>query len=457
MKINKLKPILTTLLLSSVLLLAGCAGLNLNNADDDSSASSSDTGQFTIGGTASGIDGSVLLVNNLTDAKSLSSAGAFTFGDALANGATYNVIVATQPLTQLCSVSNGAGTIATTNITNVNVTCSDTSYSIGGTISGLGVDQTVVLQNNNDDDLSLDDNGEFTFETNVADGASYNVTILTQPDTQLCSTSNTIGSVASENITDVAINCVDVFEVGGTLSGLTTASVTIQNNEGDDLVLSSAGTFAFDATQVDNTEYSISIREQPTGQTCVLSNETGTIDGESITTIALTCTPHYIWATATYFGGNLGGISGADSKCNDADDANMPNAALTYKAMIVSSTTRRACSTGNCSGGTSEHIDWALDINKTYLRGDGTTLIGTTNEGGIFEFPIENSFDPLNNSIWTGLSFEWTNAGNTCTAWTSNSSGVSGRIAGSGFTHDAAISFSNSTCDIPRRIYCVSQ
>ncbi|MDA1354100.1 MAG: hypothetical protein O3A01_06530 [bacterium] len=100
MKANALKPIITTLILSSVLLLASCAGLNLNDTDDDSTDASSDTGQFTIGGTASGLDGSVLLVNNLTDAKSLSSAGAFTFGDALADGATYNVIVATNPLTQ---------------------------------------------------------------------------------------------------------------------------------------------------------------------------------------------------------------------------------------------------------------------------------------------------------------------------------------------------------------------
>ena len=133
------------------------------------------------------------------------------------------------------------------------------------------MDQTVVLQNNNDDDLSIDDNGEFTFETNVADGASYNVTILTQPDTQLCSTSNTIGSVASENITDVALTCVDVFEIGGTLFGLTTASVTIQNNGGDDLVLNANGNFTFSETQLNATDYEISIR----GQTCILSEETG--------------------------------------------------------------------------------------------------------------------------------------------------------------------------------------
>src|SRR4029077_18382635 len=52
-----------------------------------------------------------------------------------------------------------------------------TSYSVGGTVSGLS--GTVVLQDNGGDDLSVDADGPFTFATSVADGAGYLVTVKT--------------------------------------------------------------------------------------------------------------------------------------------------------------------------------------------------------------------------------------------------------------------------------------
>ena len=54
-----------------------------------------------------------------------------------------------------------------------------TSYSVGGTVSGLS--GTVVLQDNGGDDLSLSGNGSFTFATQLAAGAAYNVTVKTSP------------------------------------------------------------------------------------------------------------------------------------------------------------------------------------------------------------------------------------------------------------------------------------
>ena len=56
--------------------------------------------------------------------------------------------------------------------------------------------------------------------------------------------------------------------------------------------------------------------------------------------------------TSVITGGNLGGISGADARCSS--DGNKPSTG-TYKAMIVSGTTRRACSTANSGGGSSEN------------------------------------------------------------------------------------------------------
>jgi len=78
--------------------------------------------QYTIGGTVSGLVGSVSLQNNSTDTLTLTANGNFTFATALNSGSSYGVSVLTQPASQTCSVSNGSGILAS-NIPNVAVTC----------------------------------------------------------------------------------------------------------------------------------------------------------------------------------------------------------------------------------------------------------------------------------------------------------------------------------------------
>jgi hypothetical protein len=82
---------------------------------------------FTVGGTISGLSGTVVLQNNASNALTVSVNGAFTFAGALPNGAGYAVTVLTQPtsssLQQICSVSNGVGSITASNVAAVNVVC----------------------------------------------------------------------------------------------------------------------------------------------------------------------------------------------------------------------------------------------------------------------------------------------------------------------------------------------
>lgn len=94
---------------------------------------------------------------------------------------------------------------------NVSDTLDDTvtivlpTYTIGGAISGLT--GTVILQNNNEDDLSVFANGSFIFATAILSGDSYDVAVLTQPENQTCAVSNGSGVVSDGNIIDVTIAC----------------------------------------------------------------------------------------------------------------------------------------------------------------------------------------------------------------------------------------------------------
>ena len=161
---------------------------------------------YSVGGTVTGLSGTVVLRDNGGDDLTLTANGSFAFATRLAGGAAYNVTVRTNPSGQTCSVANGAGTIAAADVTNVAVTCAASpTYSVGGTVTGLS--GTVVLRDNGGDDLTLTANGPFTFATRLAGGAAYNVTVRTNPSGQTCSVANGSGTIAGSNVTNVAVTC----------------------------------------------------------------------------------------------------------------------------------------------------------------------------------------------------------------------------------------------------------
>src|SRR5208337_3762634 len=161
---------------------------------------------YTVGGTVSGLSGTVVLQDNGGDNLSVSANGTFTFATSLVSGSAYSVTVKTNPAGQACTVSNGSGTVGSANVTSVSVSCSNAaSYTVGGTVSGLS--GTVVLQDNGGDNLSVSANGTFTFATAVVSGASYAVTVLTNPSGQACTVSNGSGTIGSANVTNVAVSC----------------------------------------------------------------------------------------------------------------------------------------------------------------------------------------------------------------------------------------------------------
>jgi hypothetical protein len=96
------------------------------------------TSNSTIGGSISGLGASGLVLANGADTVSpASGAPTFALPTALSSGTAYDVTVSTQPAGETCSVTQGSGTVAASDITNVQVTCAPNRFSIGGSISGL--------------------------------------------------------------------------------------------------------------------------------------------------------------------------------------------------------------------------------------------------------------------------------------------------------------------------------
>jgi 6-phosphogluconolactonase len=111
-------------IIALICIIASC----LVTACDSDLALSATT--YTIGGTVSGLSGSGLVLQDLsgnTESVSLaiSANGSFVFAPRIANGTTYAITIQSQPVNpaQVCTVGNGSGTLAGSDVTNVTINC----------------------------------------------------------------------------------------------------------------------------------------------------------------------------------------------------------------------------------------------------------------------------------------------------------------------------------------------
>src|SRR6267142_2609984 len=162
----------------------GTANANVGNIQITCS-----TGTISIGGTVTGLakaGSGIVLQNNGGDSLSIRANGTFTMPTLVSAGSGYKITILAQPSgpNQTCTITNGAGT-ANANVTNVQIVCPAIFHTIGGTTVGVvGNNGGMVLQDNLGDNLTVPGNGTFTFNTPIADGSTYDVSILVFPNTQ---------------------------------------------------------------------------------------------------------------------------------------------------------------------------------------------------------------------------------------------------------------------------------
>jgi hypothetical protein len=84
------------------------------------------------------------------------------------------------------------------------------AFTVGGTVSGLAPGNTVVLQDNGGDNLTVVGSTSFTFTAVVTSGHPYSVTVLTQPGNppESCTVVDGMGSASGASVTSVQVTCV---------------------------------------------------------------------------------------------------------------------------------------------------------------------------------------------------------------------------------------------------------
>ncbi|HET9445531.1 MAG TPA: hypothetical protein VFO35_04685 [Steroidobacteraceae bacterium] len=279
------------------------------------------TGQFSIRGTVSGLTGAgLVLQNNGGNDLPISADGAFVFGNRLVDGATYAVVVGTQPSGQNCVVRNSTGTIRGGDANNIEVACTSNGFTIGGSATGL-TGSGLTLRLNGGNDLSIVGNGPFAFPTTLQSGASYAVSIRTQPanPAQECTISNGSGTVGG-NVNNIGVDCATrQFTLGGTVSGLAGTGLVLEVNGGDGLPIPSNGSFTFETPLTSGTRYRVRVASQPTNpaQVCTVAGADGTIGNANVNNVRVTCASSTFSVSGTVVG--LQG-SGLVLQNNGSDD-----------------------------------------------------------------------------------------------------------------------------------------
>jgi hypothetical protein len=258
---------------------------------------------FTLSAMVSGLPtGSLALVDDQGDALTFTTNGTQTFLTPYLSGASYSVSISAQPSGGTCTLGSNASGTMTAN-TTVAITCV-ASFTIGGTVNGY-TGTGLVLQNNGGNNLTVNQNAtSFTFSTPIPSGSTYNVTVLTQPNTptQTCTVQAGTGSgtVTNANITSVVINCTtNSYTIGGNVNGLTGSGLQLQDNNTDTLTINASGPFTFATKILSGNPYSVTVSTQPSGQSCtVTAFASGTVTNANITSVVVTCgaiTTHNIW------------------------------------------------------------------------------------------------------------------------------------------------------------------
>jgi hypothetical protein len=292
---------------------------------------------FTVGGSISGLTGSVVLQNNGGDDLPVNSNGGFVFSQPLQNGAEFLVTVVAQPAGQECEIQNGSGVVDNADVSGVEIVCSSL-FSVGGVVSGLN--GQVTLQNGPPDVVY---DWEGPCDSGCVGTATVIITltdayvpgsVVTQFDAELfvsleyssssgsfTITRDTLDSTSALFTIDPDIGTdnqvtdgsntwfIDADRVGGGQEWLAVFNGSVDRGPGpgsaglftlrpgnpdpvpvsEDLTLSADGSFEFPTPLADGSGYFVSVLQQPEGQECSVTGGAGSLNGANVTSVQVDC------------------------------------------------------------------------------------------------------------------------------------------------------------------------
>ncbi len=152
-----------------------------------------------------------------------------------------------------------------------------------------------------------------------------------------------------------------------------------------------------------------------------------------------------VFVTSTTYSGNLGGISGADAKCQAVADAQ--GIAKTFKAWVADSTDSPSTTF------TQSAFPYKL-VDGTVVADNWADLVDGSIDN---EINLDESGSTVTSKVWGGVTTSGGAAGARCNDWVSGSSGDFGRYGNTASTVNWTDDGFSETCDQVYPLYCFEQ
>ena len=258
------------------------------------------TNVYSIGAHIVGVAGQGLTLGLSTAAGTsvlgpINNEGSGSFG-AYADQTTYFAFVVTQPQAhaQTCTIDNPIGIVDGAPVSDITVTCVDRLFTLYADVVTLATGSELVLRNNGEDIVATT-SARWAFPTPLTGGASFDLTVSTQPLAQFCVFPS--GSTGTMNDAEATV-LVSCGEVGGSLEGVVDNLLSPhqplklrENVSGLVTAIYGNGPYEFPLNLTTGNSYDVQILGQPQNpnQICTMSNPTGVVAGPAVTDVNVTC------------------------------------------------------------------------------------------------------------------------------------------------------------------------
>lgn len=166
-------------------------------------------------------------------------------------------------------------------------------YAVTVNVTGLsGSGLVLTMSGTPNQALSVMSDGSSRFAQSLSTGATYAVSVQTQPTSpaQYCTVSSGAGTMGTAAVT-IPVTCVNTYTIGGSITGLSASGLTLADGPETLAVANGATSFAFPQAIPSGDAYQVTIGGQPRAETCAIADGAGSIGSANVSSIRITCVP----------------------------------------------------------------------------------------------------------------------------------------------------------------------
>ena len=183
----------------------------------------------------------------------------------------------------------------------IDLNATPTPYTVSGNVTGAAFPTgSLTLLNDGGDAQLVSASGAFAFSAQL-DGSPYAVTVTNNSTTLTCvvtggDAADGSGTIAAADVTGIVVNCVDnnPYTVSGNVTGTAfpSGALDVVLNAGAETInMTANGAFAFTTNLFNSDAYAVTVTNNTTTLTCVITDGTGIIASGDVTNIDIACDP----------------------------------------------------------------------------------------------------------------------------------------------------------------------